>query len=81
LIEKELLHSIKQNCLFSFGPKHPLRISLNLFGLILKEKMPLIKKEVGEIVPVLDDLNMRVTYELVVIPMQVITKNDTEPNK
>lgn len=77
----ELLDCLKEDGLLAFGPADPMRIALDLFGLILKQEGILAEEEEGKRSPVLLGLNEWQRYEFLEGEAQVVAKYDTEPNK
>lgn len=77
----ELLDSLKEDGLFAFGPADPMRIALDLFGLILKQEWILAEEDKGKRGPVLFSLNEGQRYEIFEGEAQEVAKYDAEPNK
>lgn len=81
MIGIEVPDCIKQDELFSFGPMHTLRVSLDLFGFVLKEYNTFIKKEVREGLPISGRLYSLIEYKFFIISMEMIAKDDAKPDK
>lgn len=58
-----------------------LGISLDLFCFVLKEDDIFAEEQMGESFPVLGCLDSVESYEFFIVPMQMIAKDDAEPNK